>query len=161
MVCLKDEINKILYNMLFSDIREKKYINNDEVLNSFSKKRPITITRKSNLVVGNENKELINNEIIKIFPIDEHVMYEVLISLSEMKDKTPNLIDTFYFLLLVTPENKVLNCDFFDSTELKGNNSVEDGNYIKNVLEKAKGEFENIKDVMALENFIENVRKER
>ena len=112
-----------------------------------------------NIDENNKDVNIIKDEIIKIFPIGKHTMYEALITISRHQDNQTDLINTFYFLILVTPDNNIFNCDFFDITQISGTNISEDDKYEKFVLEQAKQIITKEEDIKALKIFIKTIRQ--
>ena len=79
----------------------------------------------------------------------------------QINDNIDSSLGVFYFLFMITPDNRVLNCEFFDTEGISGVNSAEDDAYEMATLSRAKREFDNISDVVALREFIKKVRDEK
>ena len=164
MASLNEEMKKKLYELLLTNVTEKKYVAGDDVLDAFLQKMPITISKRAKMVFEDENKEtseIVREENVKIVHIGEYIMYEALFNLFQIKDNVDSSLGVFYFLFMITPDNRVLNCEFFDTGCISGVNSAEDDAYEMATLSRAKREFDNISDVVALREFIKKVRDEK
>ena len=164
MASLNEEMKKKLYELLLANVVEKKYVAGNDVLEGFLDKKPIAISKRANMVFEDEHKEtaeIIREENVKIVHLGEYIMYEALFNLFQIKDNVDSSLGVFYFLLMISPDNRVLNCDFFDTEMISGVNSAEDDAYEMATLSRAKSEFNNIGDVVALREFIKKVRDEK
>lgn len=162
MVNLYNEISRKLLETLFSDISGNKQADDYTFFRTLAETSKSAIKRQSNISIVDENNKdvnIIKDEIIKIFPIGKHTMYEALITISRHQDNQTDLINTFYFLILVTPDNNIFNCDFFDITQISGTNISEDDKYEKFVLEQAKQIITKEEDIKALKIFIKTIRQ--
>ena len=156
MPTLKDLINQKLIETIFPNVTENQPSANYNFFHTSVSKSNSTIQKRVNITTVDENnneKHLTTDEIIKIYPLENHTMYEALITVLQRQ----NILDTFYFLTLVTPDNKMLNCDFFDTTQITGNN-LKDKAYENTTLKQAKQTFTNNEDIKALHSFIKIIR---
>ena len=146
---------------VFDDITETVKSDNYAFFHTLAGKLKSTIERKSTLSILDENNEpvdILKEEIIKIYPLDKHSMYEAVITFSKKQKKQTEIVDSFYFLVLVTPDNDMFNCDFFDITQISGN-PIEDDNYEKVVLNQAQKLITKEEDLKALKFFIKMIRQ--
>ena len=159
---LKDVINQNILSTIYSEIKEAnkdKYRISPDVI---SKDTISTIKRRTNMVIADENnnpKDIEKNEVIKVYPLGDYNMYETLVTLASKQSGTEEILDTFYFLILVTPDNRILNCKFVDLTLLTDKNIEECNKYEALVLNEAKNTFAKPEDVHALQYFIKLVRE--
>ena len=144
MPTLSENITKKILAMGFSDITEKNTFDKNIVFNTISENTTVTIEANSILEMVNEDNEtnnLYKNEVIIIYPLDEYTMYETLITLKNEQNGNWEIIDVSYSLILVTPDNRKIDCDFFDTTNITGNNKIIDNKYKNDILDIAKTKF--------------------
>lgn len=157
-----NRINEKLLESIFPDIAGNGQANIYNLFRTLAERSDSRIERKSNMSIVDENNQkidIIKDEIIKIYPIGKHFIYEALITLSQEQDNQDNFIDTFYFLIMITPDNNIFNCDFFDITQISGTNISEDDKYVKLVLEQARQTITKDEDIKAFETFIKIIRQ--
>jgi hypothetical protein len=159
---LKDVINQNILNTIYSEIKEAnkdKYRMSPDVI---SKDSISTIKRKISMMIAGENntpKDIEKNEVIKVYPLGDYSMYETLVTLTSKQVDTEEILDTFYFLILVTPDNRILNCKFVDLTLLTGRNIEECDKYEALIMNEAENTFTNTEDVQAFQSFIKLIRE--
>ena len=159
---LKDEINKNILKTISAEILD---LSSDELgiyADMIPKDSISTVEKKTNLDFvdeNNERKELLKKEIIKIYPIDDYNIYETLVTLTTTHNNREEILDSFYFLIMVTSDNRMLNCKFIDLSVFSEKSQDECDNYQNIILDEAKNYSFTAEDTKALQKFIELIRK--
>lgn len=158
---LKDDINKNILKTILSEISNIN--NNKNIVPSDIISNKSISTVEKNITVefvddNNEIKKALRKEIIKIYPIDNYNMYEVLVTISTLQDSIKDISDAFYTLVMLTPNNKMINCEFIDLSLFSEKSSEECDNYQNVILNEAKKYISDAKDIEALKSFIELFR---
>ena len=154
-------IRKIL-TMAFTDPSAGVKINKDEMFERYKNENPIHIVSSSTISSTDSDgnpKQINKNEKIIIYKMDDYAMFETLLTYTSNDNPNEHIVPPSYSLVLVTPYERTLDCDFFDTSKITGNDIENDDKYEQQTIDEAGKRFSNKKDIEALSSYIKYIRE--
>lgn len=161
MIDTKDVINGKMITMALADVTGHYSLDKTDIYALLPEVKQIRVEKKSKLVFEDNagKKQVIDcKEIIISYELGEYGMFETFFeTIPEESSPIPGQVE--YSLLLVSPDGRKMDCGFFDTTRIKGDES--DEIYIRDIKAQAEQKFGNAEDADALMLFVSMVRQNK
>ena len=153
-------VNGKILTMALSGVLDNNSDERDEILGNLSDRDIFRVERVSEFVLNDDagrKQKVKRKETIISYPLDEYGMFETLVEWDNRENSVVQLPNAEYSLVLVAPDGRKLDCDFFDTT-LLGRNGEDVKSLEEKVYSEAMSRFENRQDADALMAFVRMIK---